>query len=78
MKVISSGGVARQVTVQTGLTNDTETEITSGLKAGEEVVISETSNSSTKTSTNNSVNNSASREREGFMPMSGGMGGPPQ
>lgn len=78
VKVISPGGAARQVTVQTGLTNDTETEIISGLKAGEEVVISETSNSSTKTSTNNSANNSASREREGFMPMSGGMGGPPQ
>src|SRR5690606_19229947 len=79
VKLISSGGAEpRQVTVQTGLTNDTETEITSGLKAGDEVVIGETSSNSTKNSTDNSSNSSSSREREGFMPMNGGMGGPPQ
>ncbi len=72
----SQAGAAtpRQVTVEVGLTNDTESEITSGLKAGDLVVTSETS-ASTATSnspTTNSTTNSTSRNRDNLGPLGGG------
>lgn len=73
---VLSGGVPRQVTVEIGLTNDTESEVVSGLKAGDEVVTGEISTNSSKSSSDNTAN-SASRGQNGFMPM-GGTGGPPQ
>ncbi len=79
VEVLDSGvAVPRPVTVEVGLTNDTETEIISGLKTGDTVVIGETSANSSKSSTDNAMNGSSFREREGFMPMNGGRGGPPQ
>ncbi len=78
VQVLNSGAVVpRPVTVEVGLTNDTESEIISGLKAGDEVVIGEVSTTSSKSSNTNSVNNSTSRNGGGFMPPdSFGGGGP--
>lgn len=66
----------RQVTVEVGLTNDTESEITSGLKAGDLVVTSETSaaTSTSGSSTTNSTTNSTSRNRNSLTPFGGGGG----
>jgi multidrug efflux pump subunit AcrA (membrane-fusion protein) len=56
VKVIKNGKES-SVTVETGLTSDTKTEITSGLSEGDEVVIS-SSTSTTGTSSARSVFNS--------------------
>jgi multidrug efflux pump subunit AcrA (membrane-fusion protein) len=53
-------GKEQQVPVETGLTSDTETEITSGLKEGDTVIVGVTTNNQTS---------------QGTSPFSGGFGG---
>jgi len=57
VEVLNSGQTPVEITVNTGISNDTQTEISSGIKAGEKVVTQTINSSSSTTSTSSSSNN---------------------
>jgi RND family efflux transporter MFP subunit len=66
---VLNNGIPQKIKVQIGISNDTETEITSGLNAGDKVVTQKIESSSSSSSS------SSSNQGGGF---GGMMGGPPQ
>jgi multidrug efflux pump subunit AcrA (membrane-fusion protein) len=68
--------VATKVTVETGDSNDTQTEIKSGINEGDVVITSTSTGTTSKTSTTTKTSSSSSSSSL-FGASGGGMGGPP-
>jgi HlyD family secretion protein len=64
VQVVNSDGTTEQRTIQTGETNGTQTEVTSGLSEGEKILV--------QTSTSSSTSSSSSSSRERFFIGPGG------
>ncbi|NTU66911.1 MAG: efflux RND transporter periplasmic adaptor subunit [Candidatus Moranbacteria bacterium] len=77
VEVLNSGAVPSRASVKTGISNDTDTEIVSGLNAGDKVVTQTISGTSTTVSGSSSSASTKSSESSLHIPGLGGGGGRP-